>query len=545
LTPPEGVEDESFDLLTPPEGVKDEIFDLLTPPEGAGLKRTAEARFPARTSLGPRHLVRADVRPRIRYGVALSFAVCRPHPRPNWAQPESGSLLSSLGALMRTSHLFMVCLFCSVALALQACDDSGGSSSNNDTQSDLKDQSGEDAPPELSDLGVDSETADTSLTEVTEVTDVTELEEVTVDPCGRPLADADAPRVVVAQHPYLEAGVPGTSWDVLDLESDGTLTASGVSFEMGRAFWGSVEFARNGGVGIVVQDDGSLGVFRIELDGSITVVYTGYTDGLYAGSVHVAASGEYAYVLDPNWRNNGGGVFKVDIACDGTLTTTDLQIPSKLARGAVALDSPGHDRYFVAAVDILDSPATLTSAHIVDFAPTPAVLSSADGFGDEDASVSAVARTHDGRFALVADNGMFSVPHRVSVLRIDGDQLTPVQTLSPFTDPAAVVTSPYDNAALVVAGEDDALFGLRYDPAATDAPFTVLGELAYPTGDRPQLPFSAVMIDRGLLRGRVLIAENLAIRQVQFNPDGSITDLGTTSLGSGIPAIVGAIGVQP
>jgi len=53
------------------------------------------------------------------------------------------------------------------------------------------------------------------------------------------------------------------------------------------------------------------------------------------------------------------------------------------------------------------------------------------------------------------------------------------------------------------------------------------------------------MIDRGLLRGRVLIAENLAIRQVQFNPDGSITDLGTTSLGSGIPAIVGAIGVQP
>lgn len=449
---------------------------------------------------------------------------------------------------MRLYSATLFALICSLGCAFSACDDSGGTSTETDTGAETSSDLSADQVAEVDGI-VDTTELESDTREVEdsiETKDTAELPDTT-DPCGRPLADPDATRVVVAQHPYrldLDVAVPDNSWEILQLDSAGSLSSSGVRFQMGRAFWGTVEFARNGHVGLVVQDDGSLGVFRIEADGSVVVVHAAYTDGLYAGTVHVDHSGEYAYVLDPNWRNNGGGVFRVDIACDGTLSTTNLQLPSKLARGAVALDSPNSDRYFVAAVDILDSPATLTSAHIVDFAPTPAVLSSADGFGDTDASVSAVARTHDGLFALVADNGMFS-ENRVSVLAIDGDQITPTQLLTPFTDPTAIVTSPFDNAALVTAAQDDAIFALSYAPTSGNTPFAVLGELSYPAGDSPKLPGSAVMIERGLLQGHVLIAENVAIRQVQFNPDGSITDHGTTSLGSGIPGIVGAIGVQP
>jgi len=64
-------------------------------------------------------------------------------------------------------------------------------------------------------------------------------------------------------------------------------------------------------------------------------------------------------------------------------------------------------------------------------------------------------------------------------------------------------------------------------------------------GARPQLPQSAVLLERGTLRGRVLMREVLGVRQVQFDGDGGITDLGFTTLGSGSQNIVGAVGVQP
>ena len=53
------------------------------------------------------------------------------------------------------------------------------------------------------------------------------------------------------------------------------------------------------------------------------------------------------------------------------------------------------------------------------------------------------------------------------------------------------------------------------------------------------------MITRGPLEGRVLIAENVAVRQLQFTKDGAITDVSKLSYPSGIPNIVGTIGVQP
>jgi hypothetical protein len=43
----------------------------------------------------------------------------------------------------------------------------------------------------------------------------------------------------------------------------------------------------------------------------------------------------------------------------------------------------------------------------------------------------------------------------------------------------------------------------------------------------------------------VLIAENTAIRQVQFESDGSVRDVGPMSFGSGVDKVAGAIGVQP
>jgi hypothetical protein len=110
-------------------------------------------------------------------------------------------------------------------------------------------------------------------------------------------------------------------------------------------------------------------------------------------------------------------------------------------------------------------------------------------------------------------------------------------------DPVDVVASPFNNAALVVSGFGDGIFALDYSPD-TSPPFSVRGEISY-MGSAPQLPANAVMIDRGDLSGLVLVAENLGVRRVRFETDGSITDLGLEPLGSGPASITGAIGVQP
>jgi hypothetical protein len=116
--------------------------------------------------------------------------------------------------------------------------------------------------------------------------------------------------------------------------------------------------------------------------------------------------------------------------------------------------------------------------------------------------------------------------------------------LSPIEDPLSIITSPFDNTALVVSGFGDAFIKLEYAPSGT-TPFTVRGPITY-VGARPELPGTAVMIDRGALRGLVLVPENLGIRRLRFASGGTITDLGKTATGaSGFDNITGSLGIQP
>jgi len=59
------------------------------------------------------------------------------------------------------------------------------------------------------------------------------------------------------------------------------------------------------------------------------------------------------------------------------------------------------------------------------------------------------------------------------------------------------------------------------------------------------LPGDLATIDRGALKGRVLVSENVSVRQLAFRADGSVEDLGSLQFGSGLDNIGGAIGVTP
>ncbi|HEY7955929.1 MAG TPA: hypothetical protein VII38_11585 [Polyangia bacterium] len=358
--------------------------------------------------------------------------------------------------------------------------------------------------------------------------------------CPRLPGDPNAPRKVVVSHPFTDtAGVKGTTFEVLDLSAAGALTRENVTFQMGAAFYGPIVFTPDGKVGLVAQDDGSVGVFRFDASGNPVVVHAAFRDGFYAQTVVVDPDGSRAWVLDADTAANGGGVYEVAIGCDGTLTSRGLAVPGGTAN-AMAF-APISGQAVLAAGAALDSPA-MTDTHLLELASgPPARVASGNAFGDGMAIVSSVAIPPDGKFAILSDNGL-AAGNRLAVIALP--QMTPVGLLS-TPNPAEVVASPFGNAALLLNSDGmDALRVLAYDPSNATAPFTITGEVSYQNG-KPQLPAAAVVIGRGALKGTVLVAENLAVRELTFSQAGAVTDEALMSFGTDTPSIVGTVGVQP
>ncbi|MBN2798709.1 MAG: hypothetical protein JXX28_06120 [Deltaproteobacteria bacterium] len=351
---------------------------------------------------------------------------------------------------------------------------------------------------------------------------------------GTPAA-ADRERVVVISHPFTAGGQPASDWEALTLSATGALSATGQHFAMGSAFMGQVVFTPDGELGFAVQDDGTVGVLRIDA-GQVEVLDAGWS-GVYAGQVVVDPSGDRLWVLNTGWREHGGGVYEVPLSCEGVLGEPRLVVAGKQPMGMTLL--PGRsDQAFLGARD-LGSSAEGDRGHLLDLGGGD-VVAGAPAFPDDDAIMAATAVTSDGLYGLISDNSSFSgVPNRVGVVSLGDDAVTAHALLSEVKDAVAMVSSPFDNTVLVASGFEDALLTLSEHGGAWQND----GELSY-RGGGPQLPSGMVMIERGSLEGLVLVAENVAVRSVQFEVGGA-TDLGAWGLGSGIDKVVGAVGVQP
>lgn len=356
--------------------------------------------------------------------------------------------------------------------------------------------------------------------------------------CPREPAAADRARFVVLAHPF---GDP--SYEVLALSADGALSRPGTRFVMGKAADSPIVFTPDGEVGIVAQDDGSLGVFTLDAGGAPTVVHRALTGDFYAAGVVMDPAGDAVWIRDAQFRESGGGLYRAPIGCDGTVGPATLVAPGRLAYGMAFLRD---GTAAVASKDLLDDTVDASGLgpdlRILD-PSAPATLAAGDVFPEADWIVAGFTVTANERHALLGDNAAFSATgNRLAVAAID-DGVSFVQQIADVEDPVAIVASPFDDAAIVVSGFGDAIWGLRYEPDAA-MPLTVTGELSYQ--DRgPALPDTAVMVGRGPLEGLVLVSENVAVRRVRFEGGGVITDLGPFELGGGTENIAGPLGVQP
>ena len=357
--------------------------------------------------------------------------------------------------------------------------------------------------------------------------------------CNRVAAAADRVRHVVVSRPYDAAGNAATTYEVLDLSTAGALSRPNVTFSMGTSSEGVMAFTIDGQIGVVPQDDGSLGIVRLADDGTPTVVSAGLTGTWYATGAVIAPSGDRVYVVDYDTRANGGGIYAIDLACDGTPTDRGLVAAAGVPAGLAFV--PGTDRAMIAATDFATSMVAGDTAQLVTLYATPGWIGGANAFGDAKALVGATALSFDAQHYLIGDTSQFSgIPNRVAVVEVDADGVTAPQVISNVGDPEAILASPFGDVALVADGFGNAFHVLR----AGVGGWTLAADPTY-VGASPQLPAGGVVVQVGSLKGLALVGENVGVRSVMFGSDGSVTDKGAFDFGDGLDQITGSIGITP
>jgi hypothetical protein len=353
----------------------------------------------------------------------------------------------------------------------------------------------------------------------------------------RDLAPADRERFVVVGRKFV---APGNEWEVLRLSTNGTLARTGVVFAMGESTDARTVFTPDGRVGVAVQDDGTIGIFEIAEDGTVTVIDAGFGGGdrFYANFVRMAPDGSHVVVGDGNTTENGGGLYRVDLDCTtGAPTYVGLLADVNNAWAGTPL---GDARWIVGSnggalgvedgTDVQDLRVgeTWTLIDGVETSPEPAAFN-------------ALEAARDGSFVLAADAGLFS-ENEVTLVSVQADGLTTGGSIAAAA-PYDVAIAPEGDVALVSALEDDALFVVDVEGDQ----LSIRGELAY-AGPGSLLPAKMGVIERGGLDGLVLVAELYGVRVVSFDGGGVVTDHGLTYTGGdnqeSAQTPVG-IGVQP
>jgi DNA-binding beta-propeller fold protein YncE len=358
--------------------------------------------------------------------------------------------------------------------------------------------------------------------------------------CVRTPAAADRARKLVASHPYDASAAKAKVFEVLDLSATGTLSrpSTPVTFQMGVAFDTPIVFTSDGAVGLVAQDDGTIGVFRLDASGPV-VVHAAYKGDFYADRVLLSPDGARAFVLDSNTLENGGGVYEFAVACDGTLTPRGHVVSASGTR-AMQLFPGDPSKALIYGTKVTGAAAT-ADVHLFDTTSWTR-LGSGTAFASNDAIPSDLAITPDGKFAFVADDGAI-VGNRVEIVSINGTTLANAGELStPYPDGIAV--SPWGNAAFVMNDDSTDQIHIFKPSSSGTTPWSITGELAYKFG-KPQIPVSISTIDRGGLKGTAFVGENLAVRQLQFTAAGDVVDTAKLAWPDAMENIVGVVGVQP
>ncbi len=333
--------------------------------------------------------------------------------------------------------------------------------------------------------------------------------------------DADDHALFVA-FPYTADAGQSDVWRRFSYPSE--LGDASAALTLARAPFGRGAWTPDGAIAALVGDDGSVHTLHLDSD------ELRRTETPYVSSVTFDATGEIAWLVDPNWPENGGGLYRASVDCDtGHLGEPELVWTTKNA--AVLALRPSHPGQAALVARELDGAAGIV--HFVDLWAGE-VLASVDAFGDDEAIVSDATWDFEGEQLLVADHSEFSgVPTRVATVHVDAGPMNVVDV----QDPVSLVAAPLAGGnAAVVSGYGNAV----YELVRTDAGFELGAKVA-----SPALPGAAVVLTAGAQAGEVVVSENTGLWGLAFDADGTLVDRGRLAGWDGLDGIPGTIALQP
>lgn len=339
---------------------------------------------------------------------------------------------------------------------------------------------------------------------------------------------ADGPRKMLVTRPRSKEanGAYGTrakTLEVLDVSADGALSRPGKVLEMAGPTQGIPSFTPDGAVAIVpMGEKAGLASIVFDAQGNAKIATASFApEGkLYADRVVIDETGSRAFVLDSNVDKNGGGIYEVRIACDGTLSLVGKVLASEKA-SQVALLSGTKGVY---AGGILGKSEDLHAFELPAAPGDAKATASLSVFGDGKSVASSLAATPDGKYVVVTDTG-YEVGNRLAV--VDVATFTTKQRLT-VDAPEAFVVSPFGNAMMLVQSDTfDAYVPVTYAPDAP-APLTLGTKIS--ASKKVELPTRPQVMKNGALKGLVYVVEVSGIRTLRFDAQGKLTDAGLFSM---------------
>ena len=290
-----------------------------------------------------------------------------------------------------------------------------------------------------------------------------------------------------------------------------------VDFVMGRAISGQVQISQDGSWGAVAQEDGTLGIFRFQ-NGEVSVLESGFTvdvggESIYASNLWLDSQKGELWITDPNWPDNGGGLFRATLDCvSGDITSVEKVFSSKNGYAV----HPFGDNLIYLAREMNDQPYQLS---VLD--DTGSILAQGNAFDDDESIFSALAS--DGRNILVADNNEFSsIPTRVSHVVWDGEILASIHTVE-IEDPVGIAI--VDDWAFIASGYGNAVW--QYQLSTKNLSSVM------------DIPLPSSIMRHG---NAVYVAGNVQIYKMESSSDGASLTEEVLGL-SGVGGIIGAFGV--
>ena len=310
--------------------------------------------------------------------------------------------------------------------------------------------------------------------------------------------------------PYDTEGLPSELWRVAEVQGNDLVLFD--ELELGRSTRGELRFSGN--YGIVALDNGTVSTIDVS-DGGTQLLEVQKDLGVYASAVWPAGGGT-VLIVDENWPENGGGLYRCELDVNLELTEPELLVSSKNG-----FDIRPYGPGWIYAAREVDG----QSGQIHFLNRDGELERSVEMFGDDEAIFSALSLS--GGSVYLADNAEFSSgPNRVARYHLESEEVDQIQVL----DPVALIEGKFAGELLVVSGYGNAIYLWGQQ----------LQEIAY-EGDSPQLPTSAVRNLNSAGEGKIYITENQGIRAVS----AAGKDAGLVLNGSGTDWISGALGITP